>query len=126
MTAPIRRVTPPHDGLVVNANPGSPDDGAAARVRVLGPDNVELTVLPCNTCFSSIVTINRMAAGAMAVELLRAWPYNGHSLARLHAAEQAVEQARNSGDGTVPLGLIDELTEAVRQTIPPADLAGGA
>ncbi len=37
------------------------------------------------------------------------------ALDRLAAATDAVEEARNSGDGTVSLGDIDELTEAARR-----------
>lgn len=38
---------------------------------------------------------------------------------RLRAAIAAVAEERNSGDGTVSLGLIDELLDAAAATLPP-------
>lgn len=121
-----RRMTPPQDGLVVGAIPGENSEGAAARVRILDAGRAELLVLPAHHTFTAEITIDRTAAGGLIVELLRLWTGVGHSLARLHAAEEAVEAARNSGDGQPTLAQIDELTEAVRQVVPSAEMAGGA
>lgn len=105
------------DGMVVDGAPGANPEGAGARVRILNPQLAELAVLPGEGCFAAYVTIDRHAAGALLVELFRLWAADG-ALARLHAAEQAVEWARNSGSGQPTLTQIDELTEAVRQVVP--------
>lgn len=113
------------DGLVVSGDPARNAEGAAARVRLLDTGIAELTVLQGRGTFPSTIVIDRYAAGALVVELLRLWCYLDVDVAALERRAEAVEEARNSGDGTVPLRLIDDLTEAVRQVVPAADMAGG-